>query len=114
MTRPAHDVDLLGLVAPFLLWGLGFALLYAGHGLACGLGLDRDWGAAGIRAALSALYALFLGAHAALAYWFWRRWRSGGAPALRFVRLASLVLAVAAIATTAWTGLPVLILSICT
>lgn len=51
-------------------------------------------------------------AHVALIVWFHRRWRSGG-DRLRFVRLASFVLAVASLGATIWTGIPILTLSLC-
>ena len=114
MTGRSRDAELFGLLAPFLLTGLAFVVLYAGHGLACGLGLPASAGAGGIRVALAALLVMFLVVHAWLAWWFWRRWRSGKTPPLSFLRLASLVLAVSAGAATAWIGFPVLVLSICT
>lgn len=114
MSARPNNAELLGLVAPFLLWGLAFVVLYAGHGLVCGLGLDAGGGAGGVRAALSALLIFFLAAHGWLAWWFWKRWRSGDTPPLRFIRLVSFILAVGAATTTAWTGFPVLVLNICT
>lgn len=112
MSMRGANADLLGLIAPFLLWGLAFVVLYAGHGVACGLELYQE-GAVTVRAALSMLLVLFLAANAWLAQWFWNRWRSGDTPQQRFVRFASFVLAIGAVATTAWTGVPVLVLSIC-
>lgn len=109
----ARNYEALGLVAPFLLWGLGFALLYAGHGLACGVGVRPGHFDDETRLALSGLFIVFVIAHCCLSWWFWRRWRTTDGPRLRFVRHASFLLAVGATATTFWTGLPVLTLSIC-
>lgn len=113
MSTRSANADLLGLTAQFLLWGLAFVVLYVGHGMACGLELYQE-GVVNVRAALSMLFVSFLVANAWLARWFWDRWRSGDTPQQRFVRFVSFVLAVGAAATTAWTGIPVLVLSICT
>jgi hypothetical protein len=110
----AGDKEPLGLVAPFALWALAFVLLYAGHGLACGIGVRPGHFDLETRWALTALLVTFLVAHGGLAWWFWRRLRVAEEPPLQFIRRAAFTLAVAAMATTFWTGLPVLTLSICT
>jgi hypothetical protein len=113
MTRP-NDRELVGLVSPFLLWGLAFVALYASHGAACGLGLVERAGVGSVRLVLSVLLAVFLAAHCRLAFAYWRRWRREDTGSVHFVRLASFILALGALATTAWTGFPVILLSICT
>lgn len=99
-----------GLIAGFALWSLGFAGSYGLHGLFCGA--DMTGGHGGARMMLLGLYGLILMAEAGLIVWMLRRWRA--APrALHFVRGASLALAVAALVTTLWTGIPVLSLRLC-
>ncbi|WP_126171989.1 hypothetical protein [Altericroceibacterium xinjiangense] len=104
--------EALGLVAGFGLWSLTFLLLYGGHGLACGLGARPEDGAALTRILLLAVWIAMLAAHGALIVWFVRRLRAAS-DTLRFVRRASVVLAVAALVATFWTGLPVAALEIC-
>ncbi|HVL78812.1 MAG TPA: hypothetical protein VM346_05940 [Sphingomicrobium sp.] len=111
MTGPRTNIEAIGLVAGFGLWSLAFVALYAVHGYACGSGAPP--GDPTARAAMVALFAAFLVAHGWLAWWFARRWKQSGEGPVRFIRLASLVLAIAAAGTTIWTGLPVLTLSIC-
>lgn len=96
------------LVFPFLLWGLGFIALYAAHGLACATG----W-SGGVRLILCAIFALLLLAHAWLSWVYWRRLRKAEASSQRFVRLTGFALSLAALASSIWTGSPVLFLSIC-
>lgn len=96
-----------GLVAGFVVWSAAFVLLYGLHGLAC-----ADPGFGGTRPALLIGWAAMLAGHGLLAAWLWRRWRVG-AEEVRFVRLVSLVLAVAALGATVWIGLPVAVLGVC-
>ena len=95
--------ETLGLIAGFGLWSLAFVALYGLHGLGCGIGIAPG----GLRAALVLLLGLFLAGHVVLAAWLMRVIHD------RFLRAASLVLAVGAGATTLWTGIPVALLSIC-
>ncbi|HVM38789.1 MAG TPA: hypothetical protein VM265_10450 [Sphingomicrobium sp.] len=111
--RRELGTEALALVAPFALWGLAFALLYAGHGLACGVGVRPGNHDGLTRLLLALLLLVFLGLHAWLAWLFLRRWRRGSEGAVGFIRLAAWVLGVAAFATTVWTGAPVLFLTIC-
>jgi hypothetical protein len=113
MPRFGRNAEALGLVAGFLLWGLAFVVLYGGHGFACGVGVRPGHYDGVTRIALGATFLTFVAAHAALAWWLWKRLRRAGEPPLRFVRFASFVLAVAALVTTVWTLFPVLALSIC-
>lgn len=109
MSGEGPDREALRLVLPFLLWGLAFVTLYAAHGFACSVGVRPDHLAGTTRIVLGVLLLAFLLAHAWLAHAYWRRWREGPC----FVRLAGFALALAATATTAWTGSPVLYLGIC-
>jgi hypothetical protein len=110
---PAANAEALSLIIPFLLWGAGFALLYAAHGLACGIGVRPGHYDGLARTSLSSIYLILLAAHAAIAWRYWRRWRSSEEPKRRFVRLVSLTLAVAAFTASMWTGFPAVSLSIC-
>lgn len=103
--RPTN-VEIAGLVAGFALWSLAFLLLYGGHGALCAVG------AGGARALLLSIWAGILLAHIGLILWFAKRWRVSP-DELRFVRMASLILAIAAMAATVWTGLPIATLTLC-
>ena len=109
MTRRPQNRETLGLVAGFGLWSLAFLLLYGGHGAFCGTGAASE---GATRTVLIGTWVAVLAAEAALIVWFARRLRSA-TEAQRFVRLASLILAVAAFGATVWTGVPVLTLRIC-
>lgn len=111
--RPGRNAEPLGLVAGFLLWGLAFVTLYGGHGFACGVGVTAGHHDGTTRIALVIAFLLFVAAHAALAWWFWKRLGRAEDRPLRFVRFASFVLAVAALVATLWTLGPPLLLSIC-
>lgn len=102
-------IEAAGLVAGFGIWSLAFVLLYGWHGFACAQGLAP----AVARTGLFLLFGLHLMAHAALIWWFHARWSRPADPPLRFVRLASLVLAIGAMGTTLGTGLPALVLRLC-
>jgi uncharacterized membrane protein YidH (DUF202 family) len=111
--RFGRNAEPLGLVAGFLLWGFAFVTLYGGHGFACGVGVAPDHHDGTTRLALVAALLSFVVAHAALAWWFWKRLQRAESHTLYFVRLASFILAVAALVATVWTlGAP-LFLSIC-
>lgn len=111
--RFGRNAEPLGLVAGFLLWGLAFVVLYGGHGFACGVGVAPGNQDGTTRIALVAAFLGFVVAHAALAWWFWKRLRGAQEPPLRFVRFASFILALAALVATLWTlGAP-LFLSVC-
>lgn len=105
--------ETLGLVVPFAVWALGFILLYGGHGLACSVGVRSGEYAAAARLALGALLAIILAAHGWIVGRYVQRLRKQAGEARYFVYLASVVLAVAALGGSMWTGLPVLFLSIC-
>ncbi len=111
MSVPRTNAEALGLIAGFGLWSLAFVVMYGIHGYACGPSAAP--GHAIVRVALVASLGAFLGAHAWLVWWFARRWKQSEEGPVRFIRFASLVLAIAAAATTLWTGIPVLTLSIC-
>ncbi|MBU2339952.1 MAG: hypothetical protein KKE77_01745 [Alphaproteobacteria bacterium] len=106
--RPTNS-EAAGLVAGFALWSLAFLALYGGHGTLCAFEAE---GGTDARAVLLGIWTTILIAQAALILWFARRWRASPAE-LRFIRLVSLVLAIAAMAATVWTGLPVATLTLC-
>lgn len=103
-----RGLEVAGLIAGFTVWSAAFVLLYSLHGLAC-----ADPPRIGeARPVLVAGWAAMLAGHGALTWWLWRRWRAGG-DELRFVRLVSLLLSVAAAGGTVWIGLPVAVLRAC-
>lgn len=113
MRHVSREVETLGLAGGFIVWAFGFSLLYAAHGLACGLGVAHGHFDFATRAALVSLFFLFIGTNAGLAWWFLLRWRRTHEPSLRRLRLISFILAIAACVATIWTGIPVLMLRIC-
>jgi len=113
VSRDGREIELLGLVAGFAVWSLGFVLLYGAHGLACSLGVRPGAGDGAARAVLAGLFALLLAANLWLVLRLRRRLRQAPGGPVRFVRLASLALATAAAGASLWTGFPVLTLGIC-
>jgi hypothetical protein len=111
MPRPTNR-EASGLVAGFALWSLAFVVLYGGHGFACSIDVRPGAGASLARWLLIGAWAALIVAHLALVAWFARRLR-GAEGSVLFVRRVSLVLAVAALGATLWTGLPVATLSLC-
>jgi hypothetical protein len=106
--------EVAGLLAGFALWAAAFVALYAGHGYVCSAAAEGPPLPAA-RPLLAGMLVLFVAAHAALAAWLFRRWRSAPAQEpVRQLRLWAFVLAVGALLTTAWTGLPAVALSLCT
>jgi hypothetical protein len=110
MIRGPTNREAAGLVAGFALWSLAFVLLYGGHGLICSAALPI--GESSARALLLSAWALMIAGHVALIVWFVRRLRAAET-SVRFVRMASLVLAIAALGATVWTGIPLIGLTIC-
>lgn len=113
MMERSQAKEVLGLVVPFVVWALGFVLLYGGHGLACAVGVRTGDYAAITRIALGVLLAIVLVAQGWVAYRYALRLRMWRDEPRYFIRLASLVLAVAALVGSLWTGAPVLFLHIC-
>jgi len=103
----------LGLVVPFVIWALGFVLLYGGHGLACAVGVRTGQYEDITRASLAVLLGVVLCAHIWIIGRSIRRLRQHRGGPYRFVVLVSVLLAVGAAGATLWTGLPVLALKIC-
>jgi peptidoglycan biosynthesis protein MviN/MurJ (putative lipid II flippase) len=113
MSKRRSNIEALGLVAGFGLWSLAFVLIYGAHGLACGVGVRPGHWDGVTRAALIGLWLAALAAHLWLIWWLRRRWRAADEPSIRFVRLVSLTLALAALPASLWTYLPVATLTIC-
>ncbi len=109
MTSGPTNREALGLLAGFALWSLAFGLLYGAHGAICATGLLGETSA---RTVLIGLWLAVIAALAGLIPWLLHRLRTTRQE-LRFVRLASLTLAIIALGATAWIGLPVLTLSLC-
>lgn len=109
MIRGPANGEAAGLVAGFGIWALAFLLLYGSHGAICSADM---LGPAGARTTLIAIWIMAILAQGGLAIWFFRRLRAAPEP-LRFIRLASLILSVAAIGATVWTGLPAISLKAC-
>lgn len=106
--RPTN-AETAGLLAGFGVWSLAFVALYGGHGFLCAV---EAGGGPSARVVLLGIWAAVLVAHIGLILWFARRWRASP-DELRFIRLVSLILAIAAMAATVWTGLPVTTLTLC-
>ncbi len=106
--RPTN-IEAGGLVAGFALWSLAFLALYVGHGTLCPL---EAGGGPEARAVLLGIWAVIMIAHTGLIVWFARRCRSASSE-MRFIRSVSLILAIAAMVATVWTGLPVATLTLC-
>jgi len=103
--------DLLALVGAFLLWSLAFIVLYGAHGVACARGWaspDEPWP---LRIILVGLWLAMTVLSIAYAWWSWRRRSDDGVE--RFLRLATLAIAVVGAVSTAWLGLPLLLLRVC-
>lgn len=109
MSGQPPDREAAALVAGFALWSLAFVLLYGAHGTICSVGASSGLGP---RAILIILWALMLAAHVALIAFFAARLRKASMLS-RFVRLAALVLSIAAFGATIWTGIPVISLQVC-
>jgi hypothetical protein len=107
----ATNSEAAALAAGFALWSLAFIALYGAHGLLCS---PSVWSLSdgGKRAFLVGIWLALMLAQGVLIYWFILRLRAATA-ALRFIRLTSLSLAIAALAATAWIGLPVVTLHLC-
>jgi hypothetical protein len=99
-------------LAGLVLWGAGFSILYALHGLGCGLG----WTDLAI-GPLTLLQAVLVGTWLALlamaAAWAWYLWRSGGPAESAFLRTVGLISALAGLGGLLFTGAPVLLPAHC-
>lgn len=103
--------DLLALVGAFVLWSFAFVILYGAHGVACARGWaspDEPWP---LRIILVGLWVAMTALSIAYAWWSWRRRSDEGVE--RFLRLTTLATAVVGAVSTAWLGLPLLLLRVC-
>lgn len=104
-------IPLLRAIAGLIVWALAFSSLYALQGIACTAGLDGvpPAGISLARLPLVALYAFWLALH------LWLCWRLGPlrhGPAL--IDRMAFGLAVVGLVSTAYTGFPVAVTTICT
>jgi len=113
--RRVRGTDLVWLVAGFTVWAAGFSALYGLHAVGCRAGWE-DAGVAGLSTNRIMLLAAYLG-HAALGAALWfplvriaARWEGHSA---RTVRRVAAMVTLAAVASTLWTGAPVLFLETC-
>ncbi len=113
MTPPARSFwRLVLLVAAFLIWSLAFIGLYGVHGVACAAGwasVQNPWP---LRLALIGLWLVMTSAAAAFALWTWKRPLEDQA-AQRFLRNATLAVAVIGVVATAWLGAPLFLVRVC-
>lgn len=113
--RPVRAHDLVWLAAGFSVWAGGFAALYALHAIGCRAGWEEmDFAGLSMnRWALTGVYLAHIAAGAAL-YLPLRamagRWQGESAGTLR---RAAVALTLAALASTIWTGAPLLVLDGC-
>lgn len=108
--KVVSPIEILGMVAGFVIWASAFTSLYGLHGGACETAVFSD--PLTLRLALTGIFVIHLAAHLLLCYWLLRR---AGAEqgTLRFLRRASCVLSFCALGATLWIGAPVLFLRTC-
>lgn len=113
--RTVRGPDLIWLLAGFTVWGAGFSALYGVHAIGCRAGWEEAMlGALSAnRIVLIVIYVFHIVLGSALYFPLARiaaRWeRLPG----RMVRRAAIILTLAAVAATVWTGAPVLFLETC-
>ena len=110
-------VNLVLLIAGFILWSVAFSALYGALGVGCELGWqERAFGPVSLNTAvLAAILAGHLLLHAALVVWLWRRTYGarGHPPPSRFLAFTSLGTAICGMIATLWTGAPIAVLTQC-
>lgn len=116
MSALARPRGLLGLAAGFLVWSAAFVVLYGLHALGCAWGWDAR--AAGPTSLLRlVLVGAWVGHLALLVLLVLLARRLAGAAGAgegpRLLAQATLVLSLAALVATLWTGLPVIAYPLC-
>lgn len=113
--RKVRGPDLIWLVAGFTIWAAGFSVLYGLHAVGCRAGWEEA-AIAGLSANRILLLVAYLG-HAVLGAALWfpldriaRRWEG---PAADTTRRVAVMVTLAAVISTLWTGAPVLFLEAC-
>ncbi|GGG91322.1 hypothetical protein GCM10007420_03240 [Glycocaulis albus] len=113
--RKVRGPDLIWLIAGFSVWGAGFSVLYGLHAVGCRAGWEEA-GIAGLSANRIMLLAVYLG-HGVLGAALWfplnriaGRWEGASADTVRRV---AVIVTLAAVISTLWTGAPVLFLEAC-
>lgn len=113
--RRVRGPDLLWLVAGFTVWAAGFSALYGLHAVGCRAGWEEA-ALAGLSANRIVLLVTYIG-HVALGAALWfpldrmaRRWEG---PSAETLRRAAIMVTIAAVVSTLWTGAPVLFLETC-
>lgn len=113
MTPPARSFwRLVLLVAAFLIWSLAFIALYGVHGVACAAGWASVQDPWPLRLALLGVWAIMTAGAAAFAAWTWKR-PIDDQPTTRFLRNATLAVAVIGVVATAWLGAPLFLVRVC-
>jgi len=107
--RRGSVVDAAALLGGFVLWSIAFAAFYGAHGLLCSMDLAGGFER---RLVLVALFVAAMLAHVGFAWWVAARGRTRPGAAAGLDRIA-LALALAALAATLWSGLPVIVLKSC-
>lgn len=105
-------VDLLALVGALVIWSVAFVVLYGVHGTACAGGWadpENPW------ALRLTLILLWLGMSVLSGLYALAMWRQGrpDAEASHFLRCATVAVAVAGAAATAWLGAPLFLVRVC-
>lgn len=113
MSASTRPIDLLWLVAGFLVWSSAFLTLYGLHAIGCASG----WEFGTLRLALLAAWGVHVAVAGALVPLARRAARGArhaeDARGGGFVARAGVVLSVAAVVATLWVGLPVLAYPLC-
>ncbi|KPP82381.1 MAG: hypothetical protein HLUCCA04_06475 [Oceanicaulis sp. HLUCCA04] len=114
-SRRVRGTDLVWLVAGFTVWAAGFSAVYGLHAVGCRAGWEEA-GFAGLSANRIVLLAAYLG-HSALGAALYfplvriaARWEGLSA---RTIRQTAIMVTLAAVISTLWTGAPVLFLETC-
>lgn len=113
--RQVRGLDLFWLVAGFTLWAAGFSALYALHAVGCRAGWDETMlgGLSAHRIGLLVTYLAHAGLGAALWFPLTRIATHWDGPSAGTLRRAAILVTIAAVIATLWTGAPVLFLQAC-
>lgn len=114
---PSSPLNLLVLIAGFVIWALAFSLLYGVLSIGCEYGWQHmQLGPVTLNTAvLAAILVVHLAAHTALLVWTGRRARmsSDWAQPARFLAWACFGTAATGMIATSWTGAPIAFLTQC-
>lgn len=100
------------LVAALLIWSLAFIALYGVHGVACAAGWASAQDPWPLRLTLIGVWVIMTAGAVAFAAWTMKR-PLEDPPAPRFLRNATLAVAVIGVVATAWLGAPLFLVRVC-